>query len=488
MDYNNRINFLQPQPINPESAPRRPKKVWLFFIIIFLTCFSIGYIAKQHNLNRWPQEANNYDPITLKPKKVGIFQAVKNFVFHSDNLLIGQEEDRINILLLGMGGPGHDGPYLTDTNIILSIQPSTKQIAMISVPRDLGVEIGGAIRKINYANAYGEVNSPGNGGEYARQIFAKTFNLDIPYYIRVDFKAFEDLINEVGGISIDVVHPFTDSQFPGPNYSYQTITFTAGIQTMDGERALQYARSRHGNNGEGSDFARARRQQQILSALKEKLLSFGTYTNPIRIQKILQTLSEHITTNLDFGQIMYLANLGREANEGIKMLVLDNGTNGFLNSTITQSGAFILYPRAGDFNEINTAIKNIFNDEKITTTNPNPIENPSIFPTAKIEIQNGTWIPGLAALVEKKLQDKGFTILAISNSAKRPWDKTYIYVLNNKISPEITKIIATELNAEIKTGLPEWLPLISSTTAENDNIGYNKDADIIIVLGTDTKQ
>jgi len=487
MDPENHINFLKPQPIGSEPIQRRPKKAWLFFIFILIACFFVGYLVRQYNLNTWPQEANGYDPITLKPKKNGLFKSVKNFVFHSNNLLAGQSDDRVNILLLGMGGPGHDGPYLTDTNIILSIQPSTREISMISVPRDLGVEINNEIRKINYADAYGEANSPGSGGEYARQIFEKTFKISIPYYVRVDFKAFEELINEVGGVNVEVVRAFTDSQFPGPNHSYQTISFTPGNAAMNGERALQYARSRHGDNGEGSDFARARRQQQILTALKEKLLSFGTYTNPIRVQNILQTLSEHITTNLDFGQLMYLANLGREANSGIKMLVLDNGNNGFLNSTIAPSGAFILLPRTGNFDNINQAIKNVFNNEAVPAVAPASTENQSIFPTAKIEIQNGTWIPGLAALVQKKLQDKGFTVLEPTNSAKRPWDKTFIYIINKNLSPEIKNAIATELNAEIKTGLPSWLPL-STTTSENTNMGYNKEADAIIVLGTDTKQ
>ena len=490
MDTENRINFLRPQPLNQPPEPRRPKKAWLFFILLITALILVFYGCKKYSLDEWPTDANTYDPITLQPKKSGFLQSVKNFVFNSDNLLEGQTEDRVNILLLGMGGAGHDGPYLTDTNIILSIQPSTKQIAMISVPRDLGVKINGSIRKINYANAFGEANNPGSGGEYARNIFEKTFDLDIPYYISVDFKAFKELIDEVGGVTVDVARSFTDSQFPTTNNGYQTIIFEAGKQTMNGERALQYARSRHGNNGEGSDFARARRQQQILTALKERLLSFGTYTNPVRIQNILQTLSSHISTNLDFGQLMYLAGLGREVNGEIKMLVLDNGNTGFLNSSIAESGAFILSPRTGNFKEINSAIENVFNENGAPTqTAPTISENASIFPTAKIEIQNGTWIPGLAALVQKKLQDTGFTVLAPSNSAKRPWDKTYIYVLKDNIAVEIKNAIAKELNAEVKNGLPDWLPLSSTTTmSENENIGYNKEADILIILGTDTKQ
>ncbi len=495
MEIDNQINFLRPAPISePPLEPSRPKKKsWLFFIIILVFVFFGGYAYRAYSLNHWPTEASIYDPVTLKPKKVGFLTTVKNFVFHSDNILEGQVDDRVNILLLGMGGPGHDGPYLTDTNIVLSIKPSTKQISMTSVPRDMGVVVDGhGLRKINYANSYGEANNPGEGGEFARKIFEKTFDLKIPYYVRVDFTAFEEMIDEVGGVTVNVTRPFTDTQFPGPNNSYQTVSFTAGEQTLNGTKALQYARSRHGNNGEGSDFARSRRQQQILTALKNRLLSFGTYTNPIKVQNILKTLSNHITTNLDFGQMMYLANLGRETNGEIKMLVLDNGVNGFLVSSNNPGSGYILSPKTGNFNDVNNAIKNIFETELAQPATIVLENNVSIFPTAKIEVQNGTWLPGLAARMQRKLQDDGFTVLTASNSAKRPWEKTQIHLLKKSIAPEIKAALLKEWpEAVVTDGLPDWLPLSSSiqTTSPTDNgIGYNKDTDILIILGTDTKE
>ena len=328
---------------------------------------------------------------------------VKNFIFHSNNFLEGQSDDRINILLLGMGGVGHEGPFLTDTSIILSFQPSTRSVAMISVPRDLGVAIDGrGQRKINNANSFGEANEPGSGGEYARQIFAKTFNLDIPYYIRVDFKAFEEIINTVGGLTIDVKKAFVDNLYPGPNYSYAPISFEAGAQNMNGERALQYVRSRHGTNGENSDFARSKRQQQVLTALKSRLLSLGTYTNPVRIQQIINSLNTHVTTNLDFGQMMYLASEARSADGEIKTLVLDNAPKGYLIPFTSPEGAWLLAPKTGNFDEINLAVKNIFaNPEEVKTLAPAPVANKPVFPTAQIEIQNGTWRAGLASRIEK---------------------------------------------------------------------------------------
>src|SRR3989344_6394346 len=163
------------------------------------------------------------------------FVQVADFLFGGDTL-IGESRGQINILLLGVGGAGHDGPYLTDTNIILSIKPSTKEVALISVPRDLGVKIPGHDwRKINSAGAFGEAENPGSGGEFARKVFADTFDVEIPYYIRIDFKAFQELIDEVGGVTVNVPRAFTDKAFPGPNFSYTTIHFDAGVQTLNGQ-------------------------------------------------------------------------------------------------------------------------------------------------------------------------------------------------------------------------------------------------------------
>lgn len=489
MNESEPINWLNPKPLNfEEKEPSPPHKRRWVFVLVFICLFFAGCAIRNFTLSAWPTAGDKYDPVTLKPKKVGLLTTVKNMVLRSNNVLEGQTDDRINILLLGMGGAGHDGPYLTDTNIILSIKPSTKEIAMVSVPRDLGVEINGfGLRKINYANAYGEANTPGQGGEYARQVFAKQFDLDIPYYIRVDFKAFEELIDEVGGITVDVKTSFTDSLFPGENYSYKTVSFTAGKQTMNGITALQYARSRHGNNGEGSDFARSRRQQQILTALKDKLLSFGTYTNPVRVQNILNTLSSHISTNLDFGQMMYLAGMARDIQSDIKMLVLDNGVNGYLRSFISPSGAFVLAPVTNNFQEINDAILNVFTVANKSAEQMTGV-NPAIFTTAKIEVQNGTWLPGLAAKMAARLQSIGFSALTPRNSAKRPFETTQIYVVKKGVDQEITKALQKELGGAIINGLPNWVPINPASSTTVGDLGYSPEADIIVVLGTDTKE
>ncbi len=487
-------NFIKPRRHEWREQPPRKKRWWLYFIVLIILMAGVNCGVRYFSLSELPADASAYDPVTLKPRRVSFLQTVKNYIFKSDKVLAGESDDRVNILLLGMGGVGHDGPFLTDTNIIVSLKPSAKQVALISVPRDLGANIPGhGIYKINFANAYGEAKTSGSGGELARAVFAKTFSLDIPYYIRVDFKAFEDLVNAVGGITIDVARSFTDNEFPGSNNSFNPISFTAGAQTMSGERALQYARSRHGNNGEGSDFARSKRQQQVLAALKGRLLSFGTYSNPAKIQQMLSSLASHVTTNLNFGQIMYLASLAREMNDGAKTLVLDNSPDGLLVSYFGIDGAFLLAPKTGNFDEINSAIKNVFGENSpvgaVTTRSIAPAQaDRPVFAVAKIEIQNGTWRAGLAAQYQALLEAKGFTVTSVGNSVKRPLDKTALYIVNQSAPSEIISNLEKELNTKASASLPDWLmenydaPDTSSTEI---GLKHRPDTDILIILGED---
>lgn len=475
------INLLKPQNY-PLSPPPKNKYRWVVFLVLGLSILGI-LIFRNYSMTKWPNNPAAYDPNTLKPKRIGFLQTVRNFVFSSDNVIAGQQEDRINILLLGIGGSGHDGPYLSDTNIILSIKPSTNQIAMVSVPRDLAVKINNhGIRKINNADAFGEAERADGGGEYARKIFEQTFGMSIPYYARVDFTAFKELIDAVGGINIDVTRAFTDTAYPGPEDSFQIISFDAGLQQLSGERALIFTRSRHGSNGEGSDFARAKRQQLVLAAFKKKLLSAGTYLNPLTLQKIMSSLSKHIITNMDFGQMMYMVGLAKEMNsDNVKTLVLDDSPNGFLKAITGDEGAYLLAPKTGDYAEVNFAINNIFSATNTTPVyipdqnKPAPASTP--IPSVKIEIQNGTWHVGLAAIKKQELEKGGLIISAVGNSAKRPITTTTIYIISANTSSTIINTLTAKLHASATATLPEWLQSAYNASSSS--------SDLLILLGED---
>lgn len=485
-----------------KEPPVKKRKALLVIAFFVLSLSAIGFIARRHALAEWPASASEYDAITLRPKNVGLLETVKNFIFHSDYVFQGEADDRINILILGIGGPGHDGPYLSDTNIILSFKPSTKEVALISIPRDLGVEIPNhGWRKINSASAFGESEQPGSGGDYARAVFAKTFNLHIPYYLLVDFTAFRDLIDGLGGLTINVPNAFTDETFPGLNGYYRTVHFDAGLQTMTGEQALAYSRSRHGNNDEGSDFARARRQQLVLAALKDKLLSLGTYANPMVLQKIYSSLSSHIATNLNFGQLMYAAGLAKQISAPPKTMVLDNSPDGFLVSSTGESGAFLLSPKTGDFADINAEIKNILETNKrggAARARISESAGPTVGTQSStrayggtIEIQNGTWRVGLAARFNKELSDKGFNVIAVGNSLKRPIATTTLYILQETAPKETISALKSELRAQASATLPEWLEAAYDNPATGEDergMKYNRDSELLLILGNDLVQ
>lgn len=470
------INFLPGQPVLPppvQPPKRRRSRVAFLLCTLLLIIGGLWWLRAQSA----PIDANSptaYDPVTLEPKKPRtLIQKLSYVVFNHDREpLAGEDEDRINILLLGMGGPGHDGPYLTDTIMIASIKPSTKQVALVSIPRDLMVNIPGyGFYKINHANHFGEQKQPDWGGAFATQVISDTFKLKIPYYVRIDFAAFQQIINEVGGVKVDVEKSFTDSDFPAANDAFQTVSFNKGIQTMDGTAALSYARSRHGNNGEGSDFARAKRQQKIILALREKVLSFGTLLNPVRINNIMDALESHLTTNLEFGELVSLAKLGRELNtDQITNLVFDTSANGYL---INSNTIGMLEPRTGNFDSMATAVNTIFAGAVGTTkVSQTPSQDAPPTAGAQIEIQNGTWNAGLAARIKKRLTDNKIPVAVASNSKQKPIASSGIYVLGLKAPASTAETLAKELFVPIKQSLPTGITAATST-------------DILILLGDD---
>lgn len=458
------------------NSLKRSNKRSIFFIAIAV--LALLFVGKLVFSAFQPDASNNptdYDPVTLEPKAPeNILKRLGNFVFQRDVVLAGEKNDRINILLMGMGGAGHDGPYLTDTIIIASVRPSTGEVAMISIPRDLGVRIPGhGWYKINHASAFGEAERQSWGGAFATEVVEKTFDLDIHYYVRVDFKAFEEIIDEMGGVKVDIDRTFTDTEFPDVNNGYQELTFHQGLEAMQGERALQYARSRHGNNGEGSDFARARRQQKVILAMKEKALSFETLANPVRINNIIGTLDTHITTNMDFSDIIALLKIAREVNtDNISTLVLDSSPNGFLVNGSSPTGAFILSPVTGNFESINETIEEIFSYEPAKVVNDTPKQETPAFTPAGIEIQNGTWQAGLAARTKAQLETINFSIATLGNTSERPQAKSAIVKLSDEPLTDVLQGLGAELNIPIKSSLPE-------------GVTPGTGSDIIVILGED---
>ncbi len=447
-----KINFLN----NPrEKTKGKRKKVIsklffypLIFLFIFFAIFSFQVVFSG-------------DGIKETFQKINIFNY--GLSMGENKPLKGQDEDRINILLLGMGGEGHPGPYLTDTIMIVSLRPSDNKVSMISVPRDLSVPMPGhGWKKINFANHFGEMKESKSGAKFATEVISKTFEIPIHYYVRVDFAGFRNLIDELGGIKINVENSFVDYQFPTDNFGMQTVNFEQGLQKMDGNDALNYARSRHGTNGENSDFARSKRQQKVLEAVKEKALSFTTFLSYKKISAILDLYNDRVSTNLSTWEIFSFVKMAKQIDQdNITNIVLDNGNQGPLYST-NINGAYLLLPKDMSFTQLRQIAKHVFDPEKqkiaqeITT----------------VEIQNGTRIEGLAYQASVQLKNNGYKVLKISNADVQNYEHTVIYDLTDGAKADKLTDLQTKLNAIIATTNP-------------DDLTKASDSDFLIILGQD---
>ncbi len=404
---------------------------------------------------------------------IPILGQMSHLISSPNRQLQGEADDRINILLLGMGGEGHEGPNLTDTIMVASIKPSEKKIALLSVPRDLIVptETHGW-QKINAVNAFGELKSPGHGADYARATLESLFGIDIPYYVRIDFSGFKQLIDGVNGIDVHVDRKFSDYSYPTNDYGVTAISFDEGWQHLDGETALRFTRSRHGTNGEGSDFARAARQQKILNALKEKLLTAKTYRSPTAIANTLAALRSNIASNLQIGEMLRLARMAQGGEKfTISHEVLDNSPESPLMDS-TFAGAYILVPKNGDWSALRALAANIFTTSTVSADQAAP-QVADRAEKVRIEIMNGTGKSGQARETATLLAGAGFEIVKIGNADSFRYPRSVVYDLTKGKKPEaLAKLKQTIGDIESRSAVPRIL----ATTDRGD-------IDFLVVLG-----
>ncbi|PWB38461.1 MAG: hypothetical protein C3F02_03855 [Parcubacteria group bacterium] len=454
------------EPARPKTRKRSSKKrLSLFFVILIIIFSVITSILAADNNSFFSGVKNSY-----------IVRQIINIVNPGEKYLAGEKEDRINFLLMGMGGPGHQGPLLTDTMVIASFQPSTKRAALFSIPRDMIAPLGsGDYRKINSIYSVGEDRGEGQGGLLAKEVVGRTFDIPIHYYAALDFNGFVEVIDAIGGVKVDVEKSFTDNQFPTEDYKYQEISFKAGSQKMDGLTALRFARSRHGNNGEGSDFARIKRQQKIIMAAKDKLTSFNTLINPQRITSLYNLFNKYTKTDLEPWEAVKLIHLAKSLDtQKIITQSIDDRPGNYLKAGITAEGAFILQPISGNYQNIQMLIKNIFNIQDLASEN------------AKIVVQNGTKSPGLALQAVNHLNQVGYNVLRYGNSTEQDKLSTVIYNYNDKKPKTLASLEAIfQTKAEGKVPLEYSSPVVSQKWDIRDEHGNYLDLDFLIILGAD---
>ncbi len=243
-----------------------------------------------------------------------------------------------NILILGIDRrPDQGDAVRTDTMLLLQADPSDGRLVLLSIPRDLWVSIPGRGEgRINAAHVYAELEEPGSGPAKAADTVSQNFGIPVHRTLRLDFDAFRDVIDAAGGIEIDVPEPVIDNAYPTDDYGITRIEIPAGLQHMDGETALQYARSRHGS----SDFDRAARQQQILLAVVKKLTRPSGW---LLIPRVYQAFRNAVDTDLSSRDLVRLILAWKLTGEdGLETIVIDRTlTTAFR----TAQGAAVLLPR-----------------------------------------------------------------------------------------------------------------------------------------------
>ncbi len=210
---------------------------------------------------------------------------------------------RTNILLLGLDRRPDEKTFVSraDTMILATVYPKAGYIGLLSIPRDLYVRLpNGGEGRINTAHVLAEAEQAGAGPEAAKQTVRSNFGVDVHNYVRIDLAGFVTIIDAVGGIDVDVPRPLIDYEYPTYDYGTTTIAFEAGPQHMDGERALAYARIRHGS----SDFQRAGRQQLVIQAFLARLLQPAAW---VYLPKLLVAVKTSVSTDLTPLQIIRLA-------------------------------------------------------------------------------------------------------------------------------------------------------------------------------------
>jgi LCP family protein required for cell wall assembly len=218
-------------------------------------------------------------------------------------------DEPINILLLGVDTrAGETTPPRSDTIIVVRVDPVLERVDILSIPRDLLVDIPGYYAtKINAAYPMGELDESlaGGGPTLAAQTVEYNFGIFIHYYAEVDIAGMEKVIDILDGIIIDVPGIVKDEQYPTENFGYTRVYFTPGLQLMDGRTAVRYSRTRH----DDGDFARQERQQHVLLALRERALSSGIIT---KLPEIISEVGDSVRTDLSRRQVLSLARLAQD--------------------------------------------------------------------------------------------------------------------------------------------------------------------------------
>jgi LCP family protein required for cell wall assembly len=392
----------------------------------------------------------------------------------SDNVDVSQlnreGDSRINILLLGIGGPGHDGANLTDTILLASIDPITDKASLISIPRDLWVHIpSDGTQKINaaYADAVDNSRAKTQAGQEQAGIarLDKTLQpvldgVSIQYHVLLDFSAFKQMVDALGGVTVNIPETLYDPTIAWENH-YNPVIAKKGIQTLSGAQALLYVRSRETS----SDFARGERQRLVISAIKQKAFSAGTFSNPFKVSSLLDSLGQNVYTDFSAGDIKCLyrqiSTIPAPAIQSLDMVTPPND----LLTTGNIGGLSVVEPKAGlfDYSDIHSFLHSALKDGLLVKEN------------GHVAVYNATNSSGVATREAATLKEYGYNVTKVANAANAADPQSTIIV---DLTHGKDKYTRNYLEKRFGVTISDKLPAEFGITPPAD-------ANFVIILGED---
>lgn len=414
---------------------------------VFISAFFYEFISASNNIFADDEE-----------NQPSMVRQLSDMIINPSEQLNGEENGQINILLLGVGGEGHSGGFLTDTIMVASLNPQSHEAALLSIPRDLYVEVEGTNikSKINAVKTLGDNSSDKNGTELLEQTIEDVSGLHIDYYVQLDFNGFTKIIDTVGGIDVYLENDINDPAYPDFNQGYDPFYIEKGWHHLDGATALKVARSRHSTMG---DFDRIKRQQEIIKAFRQKIYEKYASADILTFREIFLSLSNNMKTDIEPKELPRFYQVVKNIkNHNFTANTVD--TQKYLQKINVGLG-YTLSTKEGDYSAINELGKNIFNmqipeNKKTAIAQENTL----------IAIQNGTTSPDLANIIAKDLEDMGFRIISSVNIQEPESGGVTIYHAAATDKPETLSFLTEKFSAK--------------TEVKEDDATR---ADFIIVLG-----
>jgi polyisoprenyl-teichoic acid--peptidoglycan teichoic acid transferase len=424
-----------------ENKPRPWRKIVIWAVLLILAIFiaqytftSVSKLIATWDITNLPGLAISQPTPTLAPGEEPVEGDQTQPESETNDPIIvpsGPDQEpwdgasRVTVLLVGLDyndWRGGTSSPLSDTMMLLTLDPIAKTAGVLSIPRDLWVSIPGFdYGKINTAYQLGDAyDLPGGGPGLAMETVEKLIGVPIQYYAQIDFTAFVRFIDEIGGVKVTLPKKIFIDIYDDPKGKFK---LDAGTHTLPGEYALAYARAR---NTEGGDFDRAQRQQQVLMGIRDRFLKHDLFTVILPKAPILyQELSSGINTNLNLDEALQLAWLALQIpRENIKQGIIGADQVAFGKSP---DGLDVLKPLPDQIR--------LLRDDIFTATGAiNPAADPAaeamdlmLAENAKIKILNGTFTVGIGGRTGEYFQSLGANVVEIGDAAEKPFSYTFIY-------------------------------------------------------------